>query len=426
MAYLSRPQSRGATEIIFGGTYDVDRRDLERSGFKVVSPDELLRGTSAAVDDDFQERIAEAWMRLSAEPFFRAPFVWCGVDLYAAAESRLEYWCGSIVPSMWQMADEARRILRVRRCGAALFFSQWSIADFAVSNAARSLGIPVVTFQHGGFEGSCEYTTYDMTDLRQSDYRFVYGEGVARYFRERTQTRAGERLAKLIPVGSARLDALSRQPDQRADVRARLGVEPTQPLILYIPTGCQFNSWYMARQSYVSTPYFEFLTGLLETSEAFDDLAFVYKPFPEVPPNPFVSVLAARDANWRVSDIPVPQLLQASDAVVIDIPSTALLEALMTTKPILVYADARYIALRPEARELLRRRVTLAETLSELSSSLDTFLRRGRVDVVDSADREFLRAYGTHHDDGRSGERTVDALRSIAQEATMNHERASV
>jgi hypothetical protein len=93
------------------------------------------------------------------------------------------------------------------------------------------------------------------------------------------------------------------------------------------------------------------------------------------------------------------------------------LEALLTVKPIVLYADQRYVALRPEARDLLRRRVLLAETPGEFLASLDGFLRQGQFDAVEPADRAFLRAYGTYVDDGGSAERAVDALKAITQNA---------
>lgn len=315
------------------------------------------------------------------------------------------------------MCKQAREHFARQRPGAVLFYSPWSVSHFAVTQAARSLGIPVVTHQHGSFE--IEYSTLDMVDMRMSDYRLVYGEGQASYLTERSG-RYKERRAQVLAVGSAYVDALAGAPDRRAQTRRKLGVTDKEHLVVYIPTSYQYN-WYMARQSYLGVPYFDLLAKVIETLSKFSQLRLVYKPFPEFPPDPMVRVIGARCPNCQVTDIPPPRLFQASDAIIVDMPSTALLEALLTNKEMLVFSDRRCLALRPDARELLRKRVLLTETPEDFLEQLDRFLSKEQFEVLEKPNREFLQVYGTYLDDGRSVERAINALREIVQTHLPRH-----
>lgn len=358
--------------------------------------------------------MADLWPQINAQPFFGGPFQWIGVDLRSAAETRLRFWWHTVIPAMWQTLLQSRAYFEVHRPGAVLLSSPWEPEDHGVLQAARSLGIPTVTYQHGGFEGNCEYTTYDMTDLRHTDYRLVYGDGIAAYLRKRIE-RCVEVRAQIVTVGSARLDALRQAPDKRTNIRRRLGIAPVEQLIAYLPTAYQYN-WYMARQAYLGVPYFTLLTQVIEMLREFSRLRFVYKPFPELPLDPVTRVIEARCPNCHVvTDISVPELLKACDAFIIDIPSTGLLEALLTNKSMLVFSDSRFIALRQEARVLLQKRVTLSETPKDYLEQLRLFLSRGSFQELENVDREFLRAYGTHLDDGCSAQRAVNALQEIVQ-----------
>jgi CDP-glycerol glycerophosphotransferase (TagB/SpsB family) len=316
------------------------------------------------------------------------------------------------------MFNQARSRFEQKRPNIVMIYTPWEIRHHAIFQAARSLKIPIVTYQHGGFEGNCEYTTYDLTDMKQSDFRLVYGDGIATYLKER-KARSDESLAKVIPVGSTRLDTLRltiEKEKNRDYVRRQLNISDSKILIAYLPTSYQYN-WYMAREAYWGVPYMQFLIDTFEILHEFPQLHFIYKPFPEYPLDPMPKIIATRFQNCQsVSDISVSLLLQASDAFIIDIPSTGLLEALLTSKPIVAYSDSRFIALRPEARALLIKRVILSETPDDFIRQLRLFLNQGNFEKLEHANREFLRAYGAFNDDGNSAQRAATALKEIIQE----------
>jgi hypothetical protein len=97
------------------------------------------------------------------------------------------------------------------------------------------------------------------------------------------------------------------------------------------------------------------------------DVDLIYKAFNDTIENPLVAEAAALP-NVRV--VPylagkVTTLIWEPEFIVFDIPSTALLEALATPAPIVVFADRRSLLMRSEANDKLRRRCTLSETPDE-------------------------------------------------------------
>jgi hypothetical protein len=316
------------------------------------------------------------------------------------------------VPELWRESGRARRGFARRRTQAALFYSPVSAREHAALHGARSLGVRVVTHQHGGFEGNCEFSTYDLTDMRWSDERLVYGEATAEYLRSR-QARTGSRSGAVITVGSARLDAMREAPAEpvgRSAFRDAAGGRA----VLYVATSYQYD-WYLARHSYQSVPYFELLLENLRVMARHSDLTFVYKPFPERPLDPIVGSLAAECANCTaVTDRKLPELLAEADAYVFDIPSTGLLEALLTDKPLFVFADSRFVDFLPQARDLLARRATVHVDAHDLPEALGRFLDMAPFEPLDRPDKAFLRAYGTHLDDGASATRAAAAVRRLA------------
>ncbi len=413
--FLTKPPSKGSPEIVCQGPYDVDPvMDLaQKKGLSVRPLAEVIASLPAqgSLAEDLRGRLTNVWLELKCQPFFTEPFRWLGIDLFPAAETRLYHWWQRIVPAMWETLIQARESFQARRPDVLFMAISSRPEDLGALQAARSLGIPTVTFQHGGFIGNCEYTILDMTDLRHADYRFVYGNGTLSYHRER-QNRWQEKRAEVLAVGSPRLDALQRAATKQNKVRRQLGIKPSQRLIFYLPTSYQ-PDWYMAREAYFGVPYFELLTKVIKVFGEFSRHRFVYKPFPERPMDP-VAALARELPNCLVvTDISVPELAQASDAIIVDLPSTGLLEALLTSKPMLVLSDARFVTLRPEARELLCKRAGLAETPEEFFRQLRLFLSRDEFTELERPDRSFLRSYGTHLDDGRSAERAFEALRKI-------------
>src|SRR3990167_414652 len=158
----------------------------KKAGFRCTSMQDFLKDIVHynKRDRTFRRILNTAHHELEISPFFKNMFFWFGVDFQQVVTKHIDVWCRKIIPSLWERMLLASEKLQYCKAKAIFHYSPDSIADRAVVAAARLLTIPVVTYQHGGFEGKCSYTPLAMRDLRVSDVRFVYGEGVATYFKK--------------------------------------------------------------------------------------------------------------------------------------------------------------------------------------------------------------------------------------------------
>lgn len=111
------------------------------------------------------------------------------------------------------------------------------------------------------------------------------------------------------------------------------------------------------------------------------------------------------------------KLLLEHDAVLIDSPTTTLLEALSTDIPVFVLTAA--VRWPDESLAELSRRAVCDDDPDRLVEELGGFIRTGLY-PADRADRAFLRKYGTHFDDGRSAERGAGAVLTVIANGTLS------
>jgi hypothetical protein len=109
-------------------------------------------------------------------------------------------------------------------------------------------------------------------------------------------------------------------------------------------------------------------------------------------------------------EVRISDLICKAKAIVIDTPTTTLLQAAFTNAPVFVLT--RFIKFTEHAMGLLRRRAVTADSTRELVGKLNEYVKTGRY-PADVFDREFIKAYGTHLDDGKSSERAADAVLGI-------------
>jgi hypothetical protein len=107
------------------------------------------------------------------------------------------------------------------------------------------------------------------------------------------------------------------------------------------------------------------------------------------------------------------ELIQCADIIVLDYPTTTLLQSLTTDKPVFVYTGQ--LKIDKDALELLKKRAYCFDILENLKASLDSYLKglylNGRVDFSDD---KFLIKYGVHM--SNSKDRVIEILRDIITE----------
>lgn len=103
-------------------------------------------------------------------------------------------------------------------------------------------------------------------------------------------------------------------------------------------------------------------------------------------------------------------LIKNASIIILDRPSTTVIEACMTDKPIFcLLNDHKW---RRHAKELLEKRVVFGSTPTEVKDAISNYLYNKNY-PADCTNREFVRAYGCYRDDGKSIERAVATVESL-------------
>jgi hypothetical protein len=177
--------------------------------------------------------------------------------------------------------------------------------------------------------------------------------------------------------------------------------------------------------------YLELQQRILGIFADFPQVRLVYKEFVggDHTYNPIPDYLRQKLPDALViRDIPVVSLIWAVDGIICDYPGTALLQALLTSKPVLAYIDNRLFRTFPEAQALLRKRAWLADTADEFATQARMFLANGQPSGANLTNDEFLSAYGTYLNDGRSAERAADLIVGIvdSRQALRQRQQAGI
>ncbi|MFH2011566.1 MAG: hypothetical protein ABIJ37_02490 [Pseudomonadota bacterium] len=106
------------------------------------------------------------------------------------------------------------------------------------------------------------------------------------------------------------------------------------------------------------------------------------------------------------------QLLHSHDVVLIDSPTTTLLQAIATRLPVFVLTS---VISPPRVHlHLLMKRAVCADHAEALMNRLEVYLQTGEY-PADCDNREYIKLYGTHIDDGKSSQRALAVLKRTLQ-----------
>lgn len=369
-----------------------------------------------------QVRQAEAQLREAWQALRVAPEFWTFLDkqslgLRSVAEPFLREWVTKEIARAWGSFLEARQWLSRQRIDLVMAPAVVGGALSSVFSAAAALGVPRLVYLHNPPGGPIDLPAQDCQDQIQADYYLVGGVGDVAYFRSFDARYGTFPRAQPIAVGSARLDAvrLTCSKGSAPKVRRDLMNDPGQPLILYVPTGLVGPYRYFNEGSFSDVAYFELLQRMLSVFRGFP-VTVLYKPFPrDWAWNPIGDFVTRYVPNVRVMSnrMSLEELMRAVDAIVVDFPSTAIAEVLLTDKPVLCFAGREWARMFPDARQALAKRAQVSETAAEFESQLREFLRRGCYAPLLHPDDEFLRLHATHLNDGHSAERAAEVITQI-------------
>ena len=407
---------KGARLFLFGTGYNWDdcREELKSVG---ISPlfirmrDNLEYWVNADFPDKDASVLSEAWKGLQADDSFRKFFTWGRVDFFPVVEERLRFLVEGLTPVCLNTYEKTAEVLKKIKVKAFLASTFANPTTRSAAQAARNSKVPVVTWQHGSY-GYVDQPMIPYNDLN-SDVHFVFGEGVADKY-----TKPARRLGtRLISIGSPSLETLFQMqpPDKAKKIIKSL---PKKKIVLYVSTNFYQNNLYISfPPPFSDNDLWRTQQAVLDVLAKHHNYTVVVKTHPthiyrDSPIRLYAEGKKFKNCQFIRDECDFTDLLPIADMFVIDFPSTTLLQALTTSKPIFVYTGHLYID--AQAQKLLERRAFCYRELKELANALDKYLSTGRIEKrLDMNDRKFLKAYGTSSLEGGSGARAAKMLRKI-------------
>jgi len=300
------------------------------------------------------------------------------------------------------IADAMNRTLDRVRPDAILFGTKVSLQDRILARLASLRGIPVISWQHGS-QGLNHSPMALHSEVAGSTVHLCFGKGVVGMYEK---DRKGRFPCRLEAVGSYELELLRNAPSRGAFSSDVLYVTTNyfgNNLYVYAPSVCPDSHLWDTQKA---------ILGVLGESGK----RSVLKLHPlQREDRHFHEFLRARNCRTiRIirDEMGYLDLLSQSRAVVIDYPSTTLLQAVATRKPVFVLL--RHFPLAGEAETLLRRRAFCSADLQEFTALLRDYLHGDDAgphpDVRDTA---FLEAYGITRDDGQVAHRALGVLAQV-------------
>jgi hypothetical protein len=366
----------------------------------------------AVGDDDIARSMRAMWTDAVADVGVLNPGVVNGCDLRATIAPRVQFWWEHLIPEQWRAYVSVRRIWREAPPSAVAVPGLGDHVERGAFAALRSLGTPAFIYQHGGFVGACECPPWDCNDLWLTDHELTYGSGATSYFAERSG-RYPEGRAQPISVGSSRLDAW------RTTIR-RGRAASSRPHVLIVPNVIVRNNRYFDAGTTPDVLESELQVAVVEAARDFPQYRFTFKAFQSPEQRlPAVEQTCAAAPNCRIETrTSLLRLMARADFIVLLFASTALLEALLTDRRILVLVDARFARMRSAAKAALERRASIAGSPKEFLDMYRHLLQLGQFDPIAELDDTFLKSYGTHLNDGGSAERALAAIRQRSRPAS--------
>ncbi|MFH0861116.1 MAG: hypothetical protein V1921_07935 [Candidatus Altiarchaeota archaeon] len=403
--------------LIVGNGYDwnVSEDQLQSSGlgpiFRIKNDLQYWINNNLLKPSDYHA-LGNVLDELESDTEFTRFFLWNDINFFPIVKDRLKFLVLDLAPLCLNVHNTAVKTITKKRIQAVLGRSFSTCIENSISTASQNLGIPVIGWQHG----SCGYHEAAMVvyyDVIPPDYLFVYGQGVLKKYEEVAKHYA----TVITAIGSSTLDSLSN-----LNISKELGHYPQQKnykkAILYVTTNILQNNMYVTwRPPLIDRCLWDTQTSILDLIAKKKDYLSLIKIHPnlmfrETPLRSYADKQGYDNCMFIRTEFLFQELFPVSDIIITDFPSTTLLQALTTTKPIFVYTG--HLHIDKEAEDLLKRRAYCYPNLNEFTTALDTFLNDGKLDThVDLKNREFLKMYGTHLDDGKSDIRAASALLDI-------------
>jgi hypothetical protein len=305
------------------------------------------------------------------------------------------------VPRVWTAYINSIEYFRTRKPDAVIAGTADTDVTQAVRQAAAVSGVPMASFQHGGSHGYMHSEWLKLSDLR-ADLYVGYGVDGCSYL-ERFARSRGLR-TRAVSIGWSRGTPDVRNLTESAGTQKR----PTQQRpglqdkdrqkIMYVPTSLGGERRYGPYCGYHDTEYCLRQVEVIEALRQVPDSIVMIKLHPkEKTVNPLVRwVRQLNDANVRILvGGRLPKALAQADLVVLDCPTTTLLEV-MAMASRMVYLHLGLLKWTPEGESLMRKTTPWVDATPGWESRLrEAVVQTLGRPALKSNDNRFLDAYAS-------------------------------
>jgi len=373
------------TGIVSGSAHDLAQIEeyLEKSGkFSLIDDAPFWRPLSRRLVLGRGERAKQhhsmrleslelSWGRMRVEPNIRRFFRQEGVSWDGLVDQWLEHFFTRGIQQIYQYHNIGTRVADKYQPKFFLTVRKGDHAHAAFSSAFQKAGIPVVYTQEGGGYGYATNPLDYHVDLCRSDYFLSYGPAVANHLRKTKMT--PRQTAVPIPVGSARLSAIRPKVVGTNLPTKQVANRPHETTIMYVPT--RLHHSIVFNYTPEDTSYFLMQKRILETLAEFPSTRVILQLGAGKVSSTGPLKDLARDVlpDSSIVEESFISVVGLADALIIDWPSTVLLEALSTRIPVIAYMDSVVARVEPRALELLKSRAFVSSTFSGFLSDIRRF-----------------------------------------------------
>jgi len=255
---------------------------------------------------------------------------------------------------------------------------------------AKQHTIPKVTWQHGT-TGYFRTPIFIYEELINSDYYFVWGMGVTDMYSQMSNHFASNTGCKIIPMGSITLKTIFAHENFPAGDRRKA------PKILYGTMSYYHNALIFGFDHRFDDIKMwqaqkEIITFLSDCS---CDVILKLHPGEKEDYHIREFIKNRNVNNFEIikTERKFSELALESDIIILDCPSTILLEALAAKKT--VFALFEFLIISDDAKRLLKKRAFVSENRKELRDQIKKYLNHEPMDMnPDINNTEFLEYYG--------------------------------
>mgnify|MGYP001605190221 FL=1 len=333
-------------------------------------------------------------------------FEYEGISFLPLIDDRLSYILSTAHKNSLQIIKKVSEIIKRYSVKILLNSSNDVFTSHTVCQVARKLGIPVIIWQHGFMisnNGRINQLN-EFNDMLTSDIVLTFGDNVSDAY----HIYSSKFSPQIVSVGSCKLDKIKKE-SMNLEGRA-----VSSPKILYAISNYLQNTWYYG----FTPPYSDCLLyrdqiSIMEFLKTVSEkgMSVTVKLYP---------IYSHDDPKWidkyynnNITIIKYKpsfiDLLKTHDVVVLDIPTTVLLQALAASKP--VFINMKHWRYPAEAYEMLKKRAVCSDEVSDLLKHLQNYLNTGTY-TADINNNDFLKAYGIHEGDYKSDVRAMRVIKN--------------